>query len=380
MKERLHHLDALRAAAMLLLIPYHGGRYIWKGQLNTGEDPGLLDEIIWFVHAWHMPLFFLVSGYLLALALERSTPRRQAMNRVTRLGIPLLIGMVTIIPLTNLLLAWAAPDNPGAAIERTTELGALFNWRPLHLWFLNYLLFTSLIGIGIWMLGRRYDLAAAGGRAFRAVAATPLMVPILALLTGVMLSLTHHWQAPPASDSLVPVWPLLAYYMVFLIFGFAVSYQSDIVARIEGRPWLYAAAAAISAPIAWELFRPQPVVGGDPLTHLAATVVLGLMTWSALFAVWGFFAKFAATESRFWRYISDASYWVYLFHIIILAPVQILFSQTDLPAAARYSLTLIITFGLSFLTYALFVRHTPIGTFLHGRRDSKRTPPAPAGT
>ena len=372
MKERLHHFDALRASAMLLLIPYHGGRFIWKEQLNRGGDSEVLAAVIWFVHAWHMPLFFLVSGYLLALALGRSGANRQATNRITRLGIPLVIGMLTVIPLSNLFIAWAAPDNPTAEIVRTTDLDYLFNWRPLHLWFLNYLLITSLIGIGVWLLGRRYDLGTTGKRAFRALATSPFLIPILAVAGGLLLSLTGHWQIPPASDSLIPVWPLLAYYLMFLAFGFGVSYHPDIVSRIEGRPWVYTLITALSFPVAWILFRPEPVVDGPPLEHIAAGIALGVMTWAALFAVWGFFARFAATESRFWRYISDASYWVYVIHIIFLAPVQILFSQTGIDAGFRYTLTLLVTFALSFLTYALFIRHSPVGTFLHGRRPSKR--------
>jgi peptidoglycan/LPS O-acetylase OafA/YrhL len=384
MKQRLHHLDALRASAMLLLIPYHAGRFIWKQQLNHGGDSDVLAAVIWFVHAWHMPLFFLVSGYLLALALERSGANRQATNRVTRLGIPLVIGMLTIIPLSNLFLAWASPNNPNAAIQRSTDLGDLYNWRPLHLWFLNYLLLASLIGIGMWLLGRRYDLGAASKRMFRALANSPFLIPVLSLVSGLLLSLTSHWQAPPASDSLIPLWPLLGYYVLFLAFGFGVSYQPDIVSRIEGRPWIYALITAVTFPFAWALFRPEPVMNGAPLDHLAATVVLGVMTWSALFTVWGFFARFAATESRFWRYVSDASYWVYVIHIIFLAPVQTLFARTEIDAGYRYALTLLITFTLSFLTYALFIRHSPVGTFLHGRRPSKRqlrreaAQPAPA--
>ena len=158
MKERLHHLDALRASAMLLLIPYHGSRFIWKGQVNKKEDGQPLEEIIWYVHAWHMPLFFLVSGYLLAMALERSGAQRQATNRITRLGIPLAIGMVTIIPLTNLLLAWADPGRPVGGRERSADLATLFNWRPLHLWFLNYLLAACLILIVFWVVLRRAEI------------------------------------------------------------------------------------------------------------------------------------------------------------------------------------------------------------------------------
>ena len=372
MKERLHHLDALRASAMLLLIPYHGSRYIWKGQINKKEDGQPLEEIIWYVHAWHMPLFFLVSGYLLAMALERGGAERQVTNRVTRLGIPLAIGMVTIIPLTNLLLAWSDPGRPVGGRERTTDLATLFNWRPLHLWFLNYLLAASLILIVTWVVLRRAEIRRGLSRAFGAVVGSPLVVPVLSICTGLLLSLSTYWQAPPASDSLIPQIPLLSYYVFFLGFGFAISYHPDLVSRIERRPLIYLAASLICIPFAWDLFQEERLAAGDAAAHIAATVVLGLMTWSALFAVWGFFSRFAATESRFWRYISDASYWVYLIHIIFLGPTQSLFSQTEISPAIRYVLTLAITFSLSFMTNALFIRHTPIGTFLHGRRPTKR--------
>ena len=368
MKERLHHLDALRASAMLLLIPYHGSRYIWKGQVNKKEDGQPLEQIIWYVHAWHMPLFFLVSGYLLAMALERSGAERQATNRITRLGIPLAIGMVTIIPLTNLLLAWTDPGRPVGGRERTTDVATLFNWRPLHLWFLNYLLAASLILIVAWVVLRRAEIRTAISRGFRAAVGSPLAVPALSVCTGLLLSLSTYWQAPPASDSLLPQIPLLSYYVFFLGFGFAISYQPDLVSRIERRPLIYLMASLLCIPFAWDLFQQENFAAGDPAAHIAATVVLGLMTWSALFAVWGFFARFAATESRFWRYISDASYWVYLIHIIFLGPTQSLFSQTEIAPSIRYVLTLVITFSLSFMTYALFIRHTRVGTFLHGRR------------
>ena len=372
MKERLHHLDALRASAMLLLIPYHGSRFIWKGQVNKKEDGQPLEEIIWYVHSWHMPLFFLVSGYLLAMALERSGAQRQASNRITRLGIPLAIGMVTIIPLTNLLLAWVDPGRPVGGRERSADIATLFNWRPLHLWFLNYLLAACLILIVFWVVLRRTEIKRAISRAFGVIVGSPLAVPVLAVCTGLLLSLTTYWQAPPASDSLLPSLPLLSYYVFFLGFGFAISYHPDLISRIERRPLIYLIASLICIPFAWDLFLEQEPLASEPMAHLAATIVLGLMTWSALFAIWGFFARFAATESPFWRYVSDASYWVYLIHIIFLGPGQQALTETDLGPEARYAIAVGGSIAIAFLTYQLFIRHTPIGTFLHGRRPTKR--------
>ena len=55
----------------------------------------------------------------------------------------------------------------------------------------------------------------------------------LALLTGLLLSATAHWQIPPASDSLVPVWPLLGFYVVYRFLRLGGARPS-----FKGRPGL----------------------------------------------------------------------------------------------------------------------------------------------
>ena len=88
--QRRHHLDAVRVSAILLLIPYHAARYIQKG---LGEDR-VVDLAVWFVHTWHMPLFFAISGFLAATGLRRSSAARQLRSRLRRLGLPLVVGML----------------------------------------------------------------------------------------------------------------------------------------------------------------------------------------------------------------------------------------------------------------------------------------------
>ncbi len=102
--QRRHHLDAIRVSAILLLIPYHAARYIQKG---LGENRAV-DAAVWFLHTWHMPLFFAISGFLAASALRRSTAAGQVRSRLRRLGVPLVIGMLTVVPLANFFVIEAA--------------------------------------------------------------------------------------------------------------------------------------------------------------------------------------------------------------------------------------------------------------------------------
>jgi fucose 4-O-acetylase-like acetyltransferase len=119
--QRHHHVDAIRVSAILLLIPYHAARYVQKGFGGSR----VADSAVWFVHSWHMPLFFAVSGFVAAGALQRSGAARQIRAKLTRLGIPLAVGMLTVVPLANFAVIEAA------ALRRDRKLsrrGANSQW------------------------------------------------------------------------------------------------------------------------------------------------------------------------------------------------------------------------------------------------------------
>ena len=152
--QRRHHLDAIRVSAILLLIPYHAARYVQKGD----GDPRIVDAVVWFVHTWHMPLFFAISGFLAASALSRSTAALQVRARFRRLGLPLFVGMLTVVPLANFFVIEAAarwPRKGALPAKREMDLTNIFNFTPRHLWFISYLLIISLLAIGIWLAIQR---------------------------------------------------------------------------------------------------------------------------------------------------------------------------------------------------------------------------------
>ncbi len=243
-KQRLHHLDAIRVSAILLLIPYHAARYLQKGL----PENKVVDAAIWFVHTWHMPLFFAISGFLAAGALRRSTAAGHVRARLRRLGLPLFIGMLTVVPLANFLVIEAAaiwPRDQKIPAKRELTFGHVFNLTPQHLWFIAYLLVVSLLAVGVWLAVKRAPaIAAAVNRGFRALMGAWWGIPALASLSALILITKHGWVAGGTmSDSLVPVPALLAYFGFFFAFGWLLSGQEDLIEGLKqehGDGWCWA--------------------------------------------------------------------------------------------------------------------------------------------
>ena len=84
------------------------------------------------------------------------------------------------------------------------------------------------------------------------------------------------------------------------------------------------------------------------------------------------FVNLFNVESNRLRYISDASYWVYIIHLPLTHFIPGLFHQSSMNVFIKFTITSIIVTGICFTTYHYLVRSTFIGEFLNGRRYSNR--------
>lgn len=362
--QRSHHLDAIRVSAILLLIPYHAARYVQKG--DGGAE--IVDAAVWFVHTWHMPLFFAISGFLAASALRRSTAVGQLRARFRRLGLPLAVGMLTVVPLANFLVIGAAalwPRKGELPPKRELEIANVFSLSPRHLWFIAYLLMISLIAIGVWLaIQRAPGLGAAINRAFRNLIGSWWAVPVLASISAAILITKTGWVAGgTASNSLVPAPTLFVYYSFFFFFGWLLSGQTDLVESLKRGAWLRLGAGALIAVPAFLLFYDNGDFTGNVGTpgilaeidelRIYGLLTVGLVCWLTLFGIWGVLARYVRKESRVLRYLSDASFWIYLVHIPFLVALQSSLSTTELAIPVRWGLAVSGTLALAIGTYAL---------------------------
>ena len=90
MTDRFHSLDFLRAFALLMGVLIHVLMLFLEP--FDGSEPRLGASIIFiWIHTWRMPLFMLFAGFFTALSLSKRDVGNYALNRLIRLGAPILL-------------------------------------------------------------------------------------------------------------------------------------------------------------------------------------------------------------------------------------------------------------------------------------------------
>ena len=352
---RHHDLDALRSTVMLLGIVLHAGLFLvpefqwpvqdpWGATIERDTNPYL--HLILIIHGFRMPVFFLVSGFFTAMLWQSRGLGHLAQHRFRRIGLPLLAGMVTVIPAT----IWFF--DPGGF--------DLLHW-PLvwleslaHLWFLWYLL----------LLVAAFTLFARLGVAFRHRlwwCLVPLtVVPQMFMREGLI-------GADSPGGSVLPPPELLGYYAMFFFFG-AFFFRSGLQVRPRWAAFLPPALILLYPGVLIALY-PETVLGArPPWTWPAALLLQVAYTWLMCFGLIGLFRWIAVRERHWVRYLSDSSYWLYLCHLPLVLFGQMLL--VDWPVSGHLKFVLLCTTVVTILliTYQLGVRYTPVGAMLNGPR------------
>jgi hypothetical protein len=144
---RYHSLDALRAAMMLLgLVLHSAASYTqtplgWEWPYHDQNTSVAFDLVIFFIHLFRMPVFFVVAGFFGALLYHRSGLIGFARNRGMRVLLPLLMFWGVMIPLVAFGFIFSIRQAGGPMPwEHITEQSPLRQPILGHLWFLYYLL------------------------------------------------------------------------------------------------------------------------------------------------------------------------------------------------------------------------------------------------
>jgi peptidoglycan/LPS O-acetylase OafA/YrhL len=364
---RYVYLDALRALAVVLLVFFHATGYLILRDETSDVGTGFR----WFVHVFHMPLFFVLSGFVLGLAARRTGLRPQLSARVKRLGIPFLLGMVTVIPAIRLVGIWFSSMGSGRT-KPGEELtwGHVFSTAPQHLWFLEYLLLISAAVLLVWALWRGSGPTDSGEavshpRWLAAAIVAFMLTPVIPVL------LDGRWEATYQPGSMVPNLSLLAYYSSFLIVGWLLSIEPRHRVRMEASPLARFAAGLALAAGAYAIFLQHDEVSEHGLWPRAGVVIASTAAaWLLISGLWGLAARLV--HDRPWvRWASDSSYWLYIVHLPILVLIESALARTSLPVLLRWLVAIVATVSICSLSYALFVRGRLLGRLL-GERPPRR--------
>jgi peptidoglycan/LPS O-acetylase OafA/YrhL len=367
---------------MLLILPFHALVLIGlRGGLNDVEA-----SVLWTIHVFRLPLFFLIAGFFAALVASVRGTGAFLRNRAIRIGIPLVVGVLVVVPPITLEIQSLSelPHRPDAQ-----GMAAFVDPHPSFLWFLWYL---ALIYAGTLLVRRILAGAPAVKRILQGAAARLLscrLGPLLfAIPTALMLYRQPTWipDAPAESFALRP--DLLGYYAIFFAAGWLLFAAPGLRETIEQAPWRQLAISALALPpaLALYLLQDKPAIGTSPAFHLLALVLFSVATWSLVLGLLGLARRFGSAANPRLRYWTDASYWIYLSHFPVMAAFALAIAGLAMPEALRLVVLVAATLAVIVPAYGAFVRHTAIGRVLHGprprpeprRRSRLLTPPAAA--
>ena len=368
--ERVHHMDNLRALAMLAGVVFHAAlaysplmHPIWP--LADAGRSIAVDAVAWFLHLFRMPLFFVVAGFFAALLVARRGMAGLFRNRAARVLLPLLLFLPLVLTsmhwLTMQAIANAAHPSPALVwmrgwIEQHGALPLLPGWA--HLWFLFYLLLFTVLtwvasSLGLRSLGQR-------------IAALPPLALILLFPIPLTLALAGTTAPWPAPEFVLPSLWAMAFFGLYFALGYQLFQRHEMLDRM--RPWsmLLLVGAVLGYALLFHstdgfaLTRPKTL---QHAMHAALEAYAGL--WMTLWCL-------LAGK----RWLADASYWTYLVHLPLLFAIQYRLLDVQLHWMTKFAIALLATFALSFVSYRLVVRHTLMGRLLNGKHakthDSSR--------
>jgi peptidoglycan/LPS O-acetylase OafA/YrhL len=130
--QRLHDLDALRAAAMLIGIAYHAARsfavgFPWMVQ-DAQQDTSAFIFQAW-VHGFRMQLFMLISGFFTAMLWRQKGLGALLWHRCRWVLFPCLVGLITVVP----AMFWAT-DLAARMLAKASSKGVSVEPASASLW------------------------------------------------------------------------------------------------------------------------------------------------------------------------------------------------------------------------------------------------------
>ena len=178
---------------------------------------------------------------------------------------------------------------------------------------------------------------------------------------------------------MIPQVPATVGFGTAFVVGWLVHRSKDALPAIESRWFVHLVLAIIAT--GWMLHTMHVTPFAQPgLTKTVFACVFGVAVWGWILGLTGAALRFLSGYSPVRRYIADASYWIYLAHLPVVAILAVWVSDWPLHWSVKYPFILVAGFGVLFLSYHLLVRPTVIGQLLNGRKYPRSLPLTPATT
>jgi glucan biosynthesis protein C len=387
-QERLHALDAIRCIALLLGVVLHATMSFTPGLTQFGFP--IIDEYqtevlgltFFVIHIFRMATFFLIAGFFAHLVFHRKGARVFLADRRRRILYPLLIWWFPVMIALMVPMIWGLLKqglNPEEVEPPPPPYESLLPFHLTHLWFLYLLLWLYGLSIaGRYLLTKMQnaDSIKQGVDVVLAKTLQSFLAPfILAIPIAILLALIpewHWWAGIPTPDySLDPNPYSLAIYLYIFGLGWILDRQRHLLKIVQQR-WVLNMVIGLVACLSclliagWRSAALQDVAYTPMVYPYAA--IYSIATLSLTLSFVGAGMAFFSKENKVMRYLADASYWIYVWHLPLVFFFAVMLMDVHLHWIVKFPVILILTLIPLVITYDLFVRSTFLGKMMNGKR------------
>lgn len=355
---RRYDLDWLRVLVFGLLIFYHVGMFFVPWGFHIKNNVTYRD-LIWpmlLLNQWRLPILFVISGMGTYYALSKRNTQQFMGERLKRLLIPLVFGMLVVVP-------------PQVYFERLANgefAGGYFDFWPLqafkgiypegnlswnHLWFLPYLLLYSFLLMPLFLYLRKHASGAfmqwARARAGHALGLYLFIVPLYFI---------EAFVEPffPVTHALVDDWFTFVNFIVLFFYGFVLMMTKErFWQTVEENRKLFLFNGLIGFALLlgiWLGFEDSTPI------HFTEALFKVFNFWSWILAIFGYGVRYLNHDSRFLRYSNEAVYPLYILHQTVTIAIGYYLIDLDWSFWTEASIMVVGTFGISVLLYELIIR------------------------
>lgn len=396
--QRLYFLDWIRIFAFFVLILYHTGMYYvsWDWHVKSPDASHALEPLMILSSPWRLGLLFMISGVATAFMLTKMRVGALLKQRSWRLLVPLIFGMLVIVP----------PQAYFEVVEKVAYHGGYGEFMHLyitsykgfcrgddcllmptwnHLWFVSYLwAYTMAIGGIAWLAGARlHKWADSLGRLLTGWKI--IVFPVI----GLAIARFALADSFPTTHALVDDWYNHAQYFFLFMLGALLAMQAGFWANVDKLRWVslglwlgswativcyYAIPEALASTPAVSQWRPL------------MRVIYCLCQWVPILTVCGFGHRHLGFDSAKRRYLTEAVFPVYILHQTLIVSMAHWFKPLKLAPGTEGMILIVLTFCISFGVFEV-VRRVDILRPLFGlgrrlrlaRADSRAAPAREVG-
>ena len=371
--KRHYDLDWLRVLAVLLLVYYHSAAVFYQGELgdfyikNDLPSP-VLGWFIFFVHQWHMPLFFLISGTASWFSLQLRTPMQYVNERFKRLLIPFIFGTLVLVPPQVYYKLLTHHENIGSYLQFYPQffngIRPQGNFEWAHLWFVIYLFVISIVSLPLLLFFKREM-----GQRWYFTIVTFMKQPGAIFLPALPLAMIEGAFRPKwfGFQNLYDDWANLLLYLCYFVYGFILCSDTEFrqaIAQYQ-KLVLFMAIVTMSIIFGIQVTEVLPVRGYSG-EYIVYQMLRGFNSWCWVTAILGLSQQYLSFTNSILQYTTLAAYPVFLLHQTVLVAISFYVVQWNLGIAAKFLIISTATVLVTNALYEMFIKRLNIARFLFG--------------